>query len=246
MVFALFGASVGRASREKWQRRAIIDKEVENSLAPHLKKLQTLTSLAKPSLATRIGTFILGAVVAGCVAIPATLMLSPVFARFLSFGHSQSVWAAYSVLRSTNGCNVYVILITPKDLNKVVKAASIHIHFPSEVQSLLYGTDRNVSPGLPPVAIGTNFRVSDTCDVDAPVLGDLPPAIQVKRTGQQRRDVDISAEGLDKESAFVLVVGAQKASDPRLLVSGRATYSSWNQDLPASVEGIWRNPFSSE
>jgi hypothetical protein len=232
---------VGKASREKWQRRATIDKQVKNSLAPHLRNLSDLMPSPKPALISRIRTFTLGALGGACIAVPVTLMLSPLFARFLSFGHSQSVWAVYYTFQNPH-CSVYTILITPKDLNKVVKSASIHIHFPSEVHSIIYGTDRILSPGMPPVAVGANFRVSDTCDVDAPVLAELPPTIRVKRTGQEQRNVDISAEGLDKESAFVLIVGAQKASDPRLLISGRATYSSWNQDLPADVDGIWRNP----
>ena len=134
-------------------------------------------------------------------------------------------------------CEIYMISIIPKEPKNPVKSATIHIHFPSEVASFIYFTDRGQSANAPPPNINGKFSFTGdgSCAVDAPTRGEPPPNVDVRRTGQLRRDLDMRIEDLTAESAFAIMVGANSSTNASLTVSGTATYASWNQDFPAPI-----------
>jgi hypothetical protein len=132
------------------------------------------------------------------ISIPLTLFLSPQFVWLLSLGHTQSVLVYYVVFPPTasfggkqvgilyggKGCEAYMISVLPKEPKDPVKSATIHIHFPSEVASFIYLTDR--APSANGVKGNFTFPNSGNCAVDAPTRGEPPPNIDVRRTGQLR------------------------------------------------------------
>jgi len=206
----------------------------------------------EPGQVSRALVFAAGALLSAVIAIPVTLVLAPTMAQLLSRGPAQSVEVDYRLMPAASSlsndppvpliapnkdhCRVYVLIVKPGQPGPVVKQASIHVHFPTQIQSFIFITDRfrDYAPESFPFSMSLN---TDSCSVDAPSRGEAPPNIDVRRTGQQRTDLDMRVEDLTPDSTFILMVGTEATGRTDLVVRGEAIYSVWNQDLPAVVVG---------
>lgn len=230
---------MGKASRGKSQREEI-KAAIEVAIADQKSSLKDIAGNSRTSSLRRFGTFMAGTVFSAIIAIPLTLLFAPSFAQLISLRSRSAVTVSYVIQHGQMNCDYYMIGIHPQDKNDTIKSLTLHLQFPGAIQSLEYGTDHSLwKDGK--TAIEDKFDFELPCDVKAAISSDLPASIQIRQTGQAKRDVVVDAQNLDASSSFMLVLGVNRSNNPRLTYTGQAIYSAWNQDIPARINLLWMN-----
>jgi hypothetical protein len=171
------------------------------------------------------------------LSVVAALTFTPFFAGLLSRKHAVTV--SYAVHQEFVDCDYYDIGIHPENNKDSIKSMTLHLRFPGAIRSVEYGTDHTMVAGK--AAIQDSFYTGPPCDIKAAIPSDLPPSIKIARTGQAKQEISIIFQNLDPSTSLMLIVGIKRGQNPRLVYSGEATYSAWNQDVPAPINVRWLN-----